>query len=162
MSTPIIRASGEGERLSFAGGGLHTWKATVDETDGSFFALEDELTQGKVTPWHCHPEADEIVYVLEGEIVSKIGDLGERTVGRGGMTFAPRGVPHAFHVTSETARVFTIQTPGWGQEFYRGASDPAADNANGSGSFDLDRLKASAAKNGGVEILGPPPFELAG
>jgi hypothetical protein len=40
--------------------------------------------------------------------------------------------------------------------FYRGASEPAG--AAGFGPVDFDRIYASATKNGGIEILGPPPF----
>jgi len=32
----MIAVQGEGERLSFAGGGLWTMKATTEETDGAF------------------------------------------------------------------------------------------------------------------------------
>ena len=158
MSTrvPIIWAAGEGEKLTFFGGGLHTWKLTTDDTDGAFFMLEDVMAQGKCTPLHRHPEADETVYVLEGEIVVNV-DGKENRVGAGGMTFTPRGVPHAFLVVSDSARVLTLQTPGIGQAFYRGASEPATDDA--CETVDIARLQASANENPrGIEILGPPPF----
>jgi hypothetical protein len=29
------------------------------------------------------------------------------------------------------------------------------------GTVDFDKVRASAAKNGGIEILGPPPFSRA-
>ncbi len=44
---PIIRQAGEGERYWFYGGGLHLWKATVEDTAGAFFCFEDELVKGK-------------------------------------------------------------------------------------------------------------------
>ena len=37
---PIIRGEGDGERLSFAGGGLWTMKAASEETDGAFTRVE--------------------------------------------------------------------------------------------------------------------------
>ena len=73
------------------------------------------------------------------------------------MSFTPRGVPHALLVVSDGARVLTLKTPGIGQEFYRGASEPATDDL--SDRVDISRVQASAKENGGVEILGPPPFE---
>src|SRR4026207_174547 len=91
---PIIWAAGEGEKLTFFGGGLHTWKLTTDDTDGAFFMFEDVMAKGKCTPLHQHPEADEIAYVLEGEIVVNI-DGQESRVSAGGMTVTPRGAPHA-------------------------------------------------------------------
>ena len=65
---PMVRMTGDGERRWFSGGGLHTWKVTAEESDGAFFLFEDELTEGKMTPWHCHPDTDEAIYVLEGEV----------------------------------------------------------------------------------------------
>lgn len=153
---PIIWAAGEGEKRTFLGGGLHTWKLTTEDTDGAFFMLEDVMGQGKCTPLHQHPEADETVYVLEGEVVVNV-DGKESRVSAGGMTFTPRGVPHAFLVVSDSARVLTLQTPGIGQAFYRGASEPAIDGAFET--VDIARIQASAKDNPrGIELLGPPPF----
>lgn len=158
MSTPspIIRAAGEGDKQSFAGGGTHTWKLRTEDTDGAFFVFEDVMTEGKPTPLHRHPEADETVYVLDGEILVQI-DGTQTRVGVGGMTFTPRGTPHAFLVLSKTARVLTIQSPGIGQGFYRDASEATANEV--STAVDIARLQASAKANPrGIEILGPPPF----
>jgi len=154
---PIIRAAGEGDKRSFLGGGLHTWKLMTEDTDGAFFLFEDVMAQGKTTPLHRHPEADETVYILDGEILVNV-DGEETHVSTGGMTFTPRGVPHAFLVVSETARLLTLQTPGIGQAFYRGASEPATDDT--SDALDIARLQASAIENPhGIQILGPSPFE---
>ena len=160
MSTavPIVRASGEGEQLWFYGGGTHTWKATAEETDGAFLMFEDLLTQGKTTPLHRHPDAAEMLYVLEGEILVNI-DGEEHRVGPGGVTMAPRGTPHAFLVTSKGARLLTMQTPGGTEAFFRNASEPASGDPTAVGPVDLGRVRAAAEQHGGVEILGPPPFE---
>src|SRR5687768_3583744 len=92
---PIIRAAGEGDRQSFLGGGLHTWKLMTEDTDGAFFLFEDVMAKGKTTPLHCHPDADEMTYVLEGEILVNV-DGKETRIGAGGLSFVPRGVKHAF------------------------------------------------------------------
>src|SRR4051812_33390086 len=104
MAEPIVRNVGEGERMWFLGGGIHTWKACSKETDNSMIVFEDELEGGKVTPLHLHADVDEAMYVIEGEILLS-ADGNERTVRAGGFTFAPRGCPHAFVVTSDRARV---------------------------------------------------------
>lgn len=156
----IVRAADDGDKQSFLGGGLHTWKLKAEDTDGAFFLFEDVLSLGKTTPLHLHPEADELVYVLEGEIVVNVDGV-ESQVGTGGMTFTPRGVPHAFIVTSEHARLLSMQTPGGGQSFYLGASEPATDDRPDR--VDIERLRASAQQNPhGIQLLGPPPFEAAG
>lgn len=156
MTSAIVRADGEGEKRWFHGGGLHTWKATSEETAGAFLLFEDHMAEGKVTPFHTHPDADEAFYVLEGEIVVHI-DGGEHRVGPGGFAVAPKGEPHAFLALSET-RMLCMQTPGCGQAFFRHASEPASDDDAIDGPVDFARVQASALQHGGVEIIGPPPF----
>jgi uncharacterized RmlC-like cupin family protein len=94
-AVPIVRNEGEGERLWFYGGGVHTWKASAEETDGAFILFEDLMTQDKTTPLHAHANEDEALYVLEGEILVHIDGTDHR-IGPRGVAIAPRGVPHAF------------------------------------------------------------------
>ena len=78
----------------------------------------------------------------------------------GGLTFTPKGTPHAFLVVSETARVLTIQSPGIGHAFYRDASEPTIKGE--SATLDIARVQVAAKANPrGIEILGPPPFTSA-
>jgi quercetin dioxygenase-like cupin family protein len=154
----IVRARDEGERRWFAGGGQHLWKATAEETAGAFLLFEDRMDDGKVTPLHVHPESDETMVVLEGAILMHL-DGAEHTVEVGGVAVAPRGVPHAFKVShADGARLLCLHTPGCCQAFYRDASDLMAPG-DGPGGVDMARVQASAQKNGGIEILGPPPFD---
>jgi quercetin dioxygenase-like cupin family protein len=153
---PIIREPDGGERRWFAGGGVHVWKATAEETAGGFTLFEDRLDRGKMTPLHSHPGSDESMYILDGEILMHM-DGEEHRVGVGGFVVAPRGVPHAFLVLSDTARLLCLHTPGVCQAFYWDASNPI-DGDTSSGVVDFARVQASAQKNGGIEILGPPPF----
>jgi quercetin dioxygenase-like cupin family protein len=159
--SPIVRAAGEGERLWFYGGGLHTWKVTAAESGGTFLLFEDVMSKGKTTPLHTHPKVDETLYMIEGEILLHI-DGDEQRVGPGGVAMAPRGVPHAFLVISEEARILFLESPGTSEAFYRGASEPATNELEASAPVDFARVRASAERNGGIEILGPPPFHLAG
>ncbi len=154
---PIVRSSTEGERRWFYGGGVHTWKATPEETGGAFLLFEAEMVQDKTTPLHIHPESDETMYILEGEILIHMDGV-ESRVGAGGLTVAPRGVPHAFLVLSERARLLFLHTPGCCEEFYLDASEPIGPGDAADGPVDFARIHASAAKNSGIEILGPPPF----
>src|SRR5919198_5312474 len=134
----IVRADGEGEHLRFWGGGILTMKATVAETGGAFMLFEDHMSHGKTTPLHVHANEDEALYVLEGDILVHI-DGEEYPVGPRGIAFAPRGVPHAFLVTSPTARVLCLQTPGSAEAFYRGASEPAGSDTPPAGAAGFHR-----------------------
>ncbi len=157
----LVRATEDGQRRWFLGGGLHIWKATAEETGGAFLLFEDRMDHGKVTPLHLHPDSDETMIVLAGEILMHL-DGDEHTVRAGGMASAPRGIPHAFKVSgADGARLLCLHTPGCCQAFYWDASEPVpADDSRGidAGPVDMGRVQASAKKNGGIEILGPPPF----
>jgi quercetin dioxygenase-like cupin family protein len=155
----IVRARGEGERRWFYGGGLHTWKATAEETNSAFLFFEDHMQQGKMTPDHIHPDADEVLYVLDGEIIVHVDGEGEYRLQQGDFVSAPRGVRHAFMTTTET-RLLCIQIPGTGQAFFRHASEPSTDDRI-DGPLDFARVQAAANEHGGVKLLGPPPFALA-
>jgi quercetin dioxygenase-like cupin family protein len=155
----IVRAADEGDHRWFYGGGIHRWMATADETDGAYLMFEDEMEQGKTTPLHLHPEADESLYVLDGRVLMYL-DGEQREVGPGGLVMVPRGMPHAFLVTSPSCRALALLTPGIGQDFYYGASEPL--DPERPGVVDFGRIYASAENNGGIEILGPPPFASEG
>jgi len=155
--TVVIRNAGEGERLWFAGGGVFTMKATTAETGGAFTLFEDRVVRGKTTPMHLHPTVDELCYVIDGEIVVHV-DGAEHRVGKGGLFFAPRGTAHAFLVTSETAHLLCLQTPGDGEAFYRSVSDPSTSADDSKRPPDIARLREGAQKSPSIELLGPPPF----
>jgi len=157
----LVRATEEGERRWFFGGGLHIWKATADDTGGAFLLFEDRMDHGKVTPLHLHPDSDETMIVLEGEILMHL-DGQEHAISAGGIASAPRGIPHAFKVSgADGARLLCLHTPGCCQAFYWDASEPVpAEDSRGidAGPVDMARVQASATKNGGIQLLGPPPF----
>jgi len=158
-STAIIRAEGEGDAVWF-NSDLFTFKTTADETDQALTLFEELSQRGKVTPLHLHPSADETFYVITGEIRVHVDGV-ERTVGPGGVAYVPRGVAHAVQVTSETALVLTIVTPGCKalEMFFRDVGEPATQRAlPPSVPLPLERIRAAAARHGSVVILGPPPF----
>jgi quercetin dioxygenase-like cupin family protein len=157
---PIIRAGDEGERLRFFGGGVITMKATGAETGGAFLLFEDVMAKGKTTPLHVHDDEDEALYVLEGEILVQI-DGEDHAVGPRGLAVAPRGVPHAFLVTSESARLLTWQTPATAEPFYRAASEPAGPGIDETAPPDFARVMEAAERCGGMRVVGPSPFAPA-
>jgi quercetin dioxygenase-like cupin family protein len=156
----VTRQGGDGEQLWFAGGGLLTMKVTSEETGGAYTLFEDREVLGKPTPLHLHPDNDEVAYVLEGEILVYVHGE-EHRIGQGGVFVAPRGVPHAFLVTSEIARLLCLTVPGtgWAEVFYRELCEPAGPGAvPGSRPADFAKLMEVANQTDTIEILGPPPF----
>lgn len=151
---PLVRNSEDAERRWFYGGGVHEWKVRAADSGGAFLLFEDTMERGKRTPLHTHP-VEETLYVLAGELTMHLDGV-EHLVSTGGVVIAPRGVPHAFLVTSETARVLWLHTPGTCEAFYLEASEPLSDSTPRV--VDLDRIRAAAVTAGGIDIVGPPPF----
>jgi quercetin dioxygenase-like cupin family protein len=152
-SRAVVRRAGEGERLWFFGGGIWTWKVDEADTGGSLSVVEVAMDGGKCTPLHTHPIA-ESHWILEGEIRYRI-DEEDVEVGVGDFVLVQAGVPHAFLVLSEHARILTIQPSCVCEAFYRGASEPLEGSPRET---DFARIGESGRVNGGIEILGPPPF----
>lgn len=96
---------------------------------------------------------DETFYVLTGEILVHL-DRVDHHVKAGGIALAPRGIPNAFMVTSPTAELLYLHTPGACGAFYRAASEPLGDDRD----VDFNRVRAAATSDPGIELLGPPPF----
>lgn len=155
MSSTMVRNAEEHERRWFYGGGLHTWLARDADTDEGFLLFEDEVDAGKQTPLHTHPVSDETFYVLAGLIRLHV-DGREDEVRAGGVAFVPRGVPHAFRAGDEGARLLCLHTPGGGEGFYRGASEPAGGTS--APEVDFARVRQSAEQTGTMRVVGPPPF----
>ena len=82
--------------------------------------------RGTALPLHRHTREDEQVLLFEGELTIRIGDETHHL--RSGDTLAlPRGIPHAHEVTSETAHILTVATPGGFERLFLdlGTSEPA-------------------------------------
>jgi len=150
----VVRKQDDGELRWFAGGGVHRWLATRDETAGSFLLFEDSIEGGKATPLHSHPTAESL-YVLEGSIVLHMDGV-DHPLGVGSFATAPAGVPHAFMVTSDSAKLLFLHTPGPAEceAFYRQASTPLASTRD----IDFSVVRAAAEQTGGMTLIGPPPF----
>lgn len=150
---PVVRRAGEGEKLWFLGGGIWTWKVSGADSGGELSVVEVEMDGGKRTPLHTHPIAESL-WVLDGRLRYRI-DTDDVELGAGDFVMVPRDVPHAFMVLSERSRVLAIQPSDACEAFYRGASEPLDGSDRQT---DFDRIAQSGQLNGGIKILGPPPF----
>ena len=108
---------GEGEALWF-NGGLGILKATAEQTDGHFAALELLAPKGFASPLHIHRAEDEFFVVLSGEVRVKHGEDVIEAVA-GSLVYGPRDVAHAFHVDSAEARILLFFAPAGVEGFFR-------------------------------------------
>ena len=77
-------------------------------------------------------------------------------IGVHGVAVAPRGVPHAFLVTSETARAVGSATPGGFESFFAELGTPVQPGAPAAAPPAIEAMAAAAARRG-IDTLGPPP-----
>jgi len=153
---PIALGPGEGESLWFLGS--HTSiKASAQSTAGRVSVIEHLSPRGSGSPLHVHSREDEWFYVIDGELTFWVG--GEVIdAPAGSFVYGPRGIPHTFLVSSETARFLLVTEPGGFSEFVRGLAQPAdavVIPAPATEPPDVAAMSRAAAEYG-IEILGPP------
>jgi quercetin dioxygenase-like cupin family protein len=156
---PFVRGEDEGEAYH-ALGALALLKATGEETGGAFSLTERRGDEnGVVTPLHVHRSAEELWYVLDGEVELFV-DGTVRSAGPGHTAFAPRDVPHAFRIAADGTRCLLFVSPGIDTLFSAVGTrvDEATVPTDGPDDDELARLDAFLA-DADVELLGPPPFE---
>lgn len=89
-----------------------------EETEGDFAIVEMTSLAGAEPPAHVHLHEDETFLLHEGEIRFFIGD--QVIDAKPGMTvFAPRGIRHAYKITTPAARFTLFVTPGDFVNFFR-------------------------------------------
>ena len=148
----------EGDAIWF-NGALQNIKVPGVWSDDAFSLVEVASTEGRATGLHTDP-SHETFYLLEGELLFHVD--GEEHRAQAGQTFAiRRGVPHAFLVTSKTARFLVLNTPGGHDRFFRDGGEPAP-TRDFAAAPEPDHARTLAAAHAhGVTFLGPPPFAAA-
>ena len=153
---PSLIAPGEGDAYWFLGA-LATIKASTETTGGGVAVIEHLAPQGHGSPLHLHTREDEWFYVLEGELTFWVD--GQVSVApAGSFVYGPKGLPHTFIVSSETARFLLVTEPAGFEQFTRALGEPAARREippPATEPPDVDGLTKLAATFG-LQIIGPP------
>jgi len=105
-----VYAADEGEAYDFRGARFLI-KASGDQTFGQLGVMESTSPPGLSVPAHIHTGADEMLYLLDGEL-QVFCDDDHWTATPGSFVFVPRDRPHGFVVTSDKpARTLVIVGP---------------------------------------------------
>jgi len=124
-----------------------TFVARGEQTNGALVAVEIVVPPGEGPPLHVHTREDESVYVLEGDLLFKLGAQLSATPA-GSFVFVPRGVAHSFqNVGEQPGRMLVTFTPAGMEGFFDRLSDLTA--------FDPDAFRRAAAEVG-TDVVGPP------
>lgn len=85
--------------------------APAEATGGALTVLDQVMPRRSGPPPHVHDRLHEYFYLLDGAISFRIGH--EVTTARtGALLSIPAGTVHGFAVSSDTARVLNLYTPG--------------------------------------------------
>jgi uncharacterized protein YjlB len=101
-----------------------------------------------------HTREDEIFMLIKGTALLWSDDQ-EMELSEGGVVYLPKNVPHGYRITSDTADLLMICTPGGIEGMFRHAGRDMSTARPEGFEISKDRM-AEAADMYGQIILGPP------
>ena len=154
MANAYISRAETQQRISWIGGSVQHVVLDGAATENRLAAFRSSMRGGAASPVHVHDRDDETIFVLEGEGVFWAGDQRWRLTS-GDTAFLPRGVPHAYSFTSDSAEVIAVCNPAGMEDFFRSAGWDLASPPPPDWAVDADAIR-SAAEACGQRVLGPP------
>ncbi|MFD5157513.1 cupin domain-containing protein [Streptomyces hawaiiensis] len=154
MSIPYLAQAEEQQTLEWLDGSTFSVLLDSKATEGQLTVGRFRVSKGEAPPFHMHTREDEVFMLLSGSALLWAGDE-EMEMTEGGIVYLPRNVPHGYRITSDTADLLMIATPGGIEGMFRHAgrdvSTPRPED------FRLDPVKlAEAADIYGQVVIGPP------
>lgn len=152
MSALYLAQAAEHQQLEWYEGGTLTMLLDSAATGGQLMMGRFSVPRGEAPPFHVHRDEDEIFLLLAGTALVWFDDE-EYELDAGGVVFLPRGVGHAYRVTSEHADILVATTPGGLEGMFRATGrDRSTPRPEG---FEVRPDPAVAERYGNV-VLGPP------
>ena len=100
--------------------------ANSENTGGSHSFIDELIPHGPSASPHIHQRAQEIFYILDGEMTFFAGDEWEPVTAKANsLVVVPEGTQHAFKVDSPTVHLVNIYTPAGFEYIIEGNAVPA-------------------------------------
>ena len=115
---PSSSCSMYGYKIKYIGslGGLHSNASDIN--DAGVVVGTSQTNSGKSHAFHRHPNQEEVIYVLSGELEQWVEDE-RRTLCAGDAVVIPAAVVHAsYNVSDEEAKIIAILSPCVGEAGY--------------------------------------------
>ncbi|HEY4020631.1 MAG TPA: cupin domain-containing protein [Pseudonocardiaceae bacterium] len=154
MSMAYLAQPEEQQQLEWLDGGVFAVLLDSAATDGQLTVGRFTVSKGEAPPYHKHTREDEIFLLIKGTALVWCDDQ-RSELGEGGVVFLPRNVPHGYRITSDTADLLMICTPGGIEGMFRHAGRDLATPRPDGFQITQERM-AEAADMYGQVIVGPP------
>ena len=154
MSLAYIAQYTDHQKIEWLHGGVMSILLDGDKTNEQLGMVRTRGRGGAAAPVHIHDHEDEVFLILEGSGIFWVGDQ-RHEVSSGGVTFLPRGLPHAYRVTSDYVDLITLCTPAGIERFFRAAGWDLSEPKPHGWEITPAMLTAAAEREG-QRIIGPP------
>jgi quercetin dioxygenase-like cupin family protein len=152
MSMFYLAQPDQQQQLEWLNGGTLAMLLDGKATDGQLMMGRFDVSKGEAPPYHKHTREDEIFMLIKGTALVWYDDQ-EYEVAEGGVMFLPKGVPHAYRITSDKADLLMINTPAGIEGMFRASGrDKSTPRPL---DFEITPNPAIAEQYGNV-IVGPP------
>jgi quercetin dioxygenase-like cupin family protein len=152
MSMFYLAQPDQQQQLEWLNGGTLAMLLDGKATDGQLMMGRFDVSKGEAPPYHKHTREDEVFMLIKGTALVWYDDQ-EYEVAEGGVMFLPKGVPHAYRITSDKADLLMINTPAGIEGMFRASGrDKSTPRPL---DFEITPNPAIAEQYGNV-IVGPP------
>ena len=154
MSMAYLAQPDQQQTLEWLDGGTISILLDSQATNGQLTVGRFAVGKGEAPPFHLHTREDEIFMLIKGEALLWLGDE-QMELSEGGIVYLPKNIPHGYRITSNTADLLMITTPGGIEGMFRQAGRDITTPRPDGFSISKEKL-AEAAANHGQVLLGPP------
>ena len=111
MSMLYLAQPGQQQQLEWIDGGNLAIMLDGAATDGQLMMGRFDVAIGEAPPYHKHTREDEVFMLIKGTALVWSDDQ-ETELSEGGIVYLPKNVPHGYRITSDTADLLMMCTPG--------------------------------------------------
>jgi quercetin dioxygenase-like cupin family protein len=116
VQKPVLTPPHGGETVTSSGGSVVEMKVESSQSGGEYGTVMWTVRAGEEPPLHTHSREDELLYVVQGKLIARVGDA-RVEVGPGAYAALPRGVPHSIEVVGDQATLLLSFVPGGLERF---------------------------------------------
>jgi len=116
VKQPVLTPPGSGKTVKFSAGSSIELKVESSQSGGEYGTVLWTLRAGEEPPLHTHTREDELLYVVQGKLIARVGDA-RVEVGPGAYAALPRDVPHTVEVVGDQAILLVSFVPGGLERF---------------------------------------------